>query len=370
MTCRLPRRLLAAALLAVATMGAAAAEEARLERLKIGLLPGESSLTVMRLNEPLRRHLETRLGLPVELQVGTNYAATGEALRFGRLDIAYLGPVTYVLQRERAEIVPFATPRHAKVGAFFEAAIIVPADSRAATLKDLAGAEVAFGDPASTSARGCRATSCWPPGCAPVATTWRTISARMTPWLLRSPTGRRLRAASACRSTSGCWPTEDRSREGARADDVAPGPGISLTFRASSTRRCGKRSPTHSSRSTIRPCSASSTPSASARRRTPTWTGARLGRRAARAGNPVSNPPAPSIRSSRWSWPSAAGATGLRMLLGLAIAPCSRLARGVGRARVAPLMRTPGAPFFSSFSTRRRRTRARAGVAQNRCSKR
>ena len=151
MTCLLPRRLVAAGLLAVATMGAAAAGEARPERLKIGLLPGESSLTVMRLNEPLRRYLEAKLGLPVELQVGTNYAATGEALRFGRLDIAYLGPVTYVLQREKAEIVLFATPSHAKVGAFFEAAIIVPADSRATTLKDLAGAEIVFGDPASTS---------------------------------------------------------------------------------------------------------------------------------------------------------------------------------------------------------------------------
>src|SRR5215470_3368765 len=104
MTCLLPRRLVAAGLLAVATMGAAEAEEARLERLKIGLLPGESSLTVMRLNEPLRRYLETKLGLAVDLQVGTNYSATGEALRFGRLDIAYLGPVTYVLQREKAEI--------------------------------------------------------------------------------------------------------------------------------------------------------------------------------------------------------------------------------------------------------------------------
>jgi phosphonate transport system substrate-binding protein len=143
--------LFAAGLFAVATMGAAEAGEARLERLKIGLLPGESSLTVMRLNEPLRRHLESKLGMPVELQVGTNYAATGEALRFGRLDVAYLGPVTYVLQHEKADIVLFATPRHAKVGAFFEAAIIVPADSRATTLKDLAGAEIAFGDPASTS---------------------------------------------------------------------------------------------------------------------------------------------------------------------------------------------------------------------------
>jgi phosphonate transport system substrate-binding protein len=148
---RLLRPLLAAVLIALATMGVGRADDAQPERLRIGLLPGESSLTVMRLFEPLRRYLEGKLGLPVELQVGTNYAATGEALRFGRLDIAYLGPVTYVLQHERAELVLFATPSHPKVGAVFEAAIIVPADSPARTLKDLAGTEIVFGDPASTS---------------------------------------------------------------------------------------------------------------------------------------------------------------------------------------------------------------------------
>ena len=46
----------------------------------MGLLPGESAPTVMRLNEPLRTYLEKRLGIPVELFVGANYAATGEAL--------------------------------------------------------------------------------------------------------------------------------------------------------------------------------------------------------------------------------------------------------------------------------------------------
>jgi phosphonate transport system substrate-binding protein len=150
MTCLLRPRL-AAILIALVTMGVARADDARPERLRIGLLPGETSLTVMRLYEPLRRLIETKLGLPVELQVGNSYAATGEALRFGRLDIAYLGPVTYVLQREKAEIVTFATPRHPEVGAVFEAAIIVPADSPATTLKDLAGTDIAFGDPASTS---------------------------------------------------------------------------------------------------------------------------------------------------------------------------------------------------------------------------
>jgi phosphonate transport system substrate-binding protein len=149
---RLLRPRLVAALTALAAItGAARADDAAPQRLRIGLLPGESSLTVMRVFEPLRRELESKLGIPVELQVGTNYAATGEALRFRRLDVAYLGPVTYVLQREKARLISFATPRHPKAGASFEAAIIVPADSPARTLRDLAGTDIVFGDPASTS---------------------------------------------------------------------------------------------------------------------------------------------------------------------------------------------------------------------------
>lgn len=138
-------------LIALTAAGVVAADQFLPERLRIGLLPGESAPTVLRLNEPMRAYLEKRLGLPVELEVGTTYAATGEALRFGRIDIAYLGPVTYVLQSERSPLVPFAKPSHRGVGSVFEAAIIVPADSTARTLKDLVGAEIAFGDPASTS---------------------------------------------------------------------------------------------------------------------------------------------------------------------------------------------------------------------------
>ena len=129
----------------------AAEDSANPTKLKIGLLPGESAPTVMRLNEPLRVYLEKALGMPVELTVGANYAATSEALRFGRIDIAYLGPVTYILQSRRVQLEPFARPSHAVVGPTFQAVVIVPADSKAQTLKDLKGKEVAFGDPASTS---------------------------------------------------------------------------------------------------------------------------------------------------------------------------------------------------------------------------
>ncbi|WP_019173752.1 phosphate/phosphite/phosphonate ABC transporter substrate-binding protein [Pseudaminobacter salicylatoxidans] len=137
--------------LLLVALGPASADDTIPERLRIGLLPGESAPTVLRLNEPMREYLEKRLGLPVDLVVGTTYSATGEALRFGRIDIAYLGPVTYVLQSQRAPLVPFARPSHHEVGPVFEAAIIVPADSAVQSLKDLAGAEIVFGDPASTS---------------------------------------------------------------------------------------------------------------------------------------------------------------------------------------------------------------------------
>jgi phosphonate transport system substrate-binding protein len=105
----------------------------------------------MRLNEPLRAYLEKRLSVKVELVVGANYAATGEALRFGRLDVAYLGPVTYILRSRSAKLEPFARPTHASVGPTFKAVIIVPPDSPAKSLGDLKGQDIAFGDPASTS---------------------------------------------------------------------------------------------------------------------------------------------------------------------------------------------------------------------------
>ena len=125
--------------------------QARPSKLVVGLLPGESAPTVMRLNEPLRAYLQKQLGIPVELVVGASYAATGEALRFGRIDIAYLGPVTYILQSRRARLEPFARPSHPVEGPTFKAVIIVPSGSPAQKLADLKGKDIAFGDPASTS---------------------------------------------------------------------------------------------------------------------------------------------------------------------------------------------------------------------------
>ena len=149
-----PRKVfLFAALLACVILGhpAGVAAQSHPLTLVVGLLPGESQETVRRLNEPLRVYLQQRLNLPVELMVGETYAATGEALRFGRIDIAYLGPITYLLRSRSAKMEAFARPSHEGVGPWFKAVIIVPADSSAKTLADLKDTVIAFGDRASTS---------------------------------------------------------------------------------------------------------------------------------------------------------------------------------------------------------------------------
>ncbi len=123
-----------------------------MKAIRCGLLPGESRAVVERLNGPLRAYLSRCLGMPVEMVIGSSYVATGEALRRGELDLAYLGPVTYILQSRVADLEPFARPTHGgRTGPTFQAAIIVPADSPATGLTDLKGCEVAMGDLASTS---------------------------------------------------------------------------------------------------------------------------------------------------------------------------------------------------------------------------
>lgn len=121
--------------------------------IRCALLPGESAAVVAARNEPLRAYLQRCLGMPVELTIGSTYVATAEALRRGEVDLAYLGPVTYILQSRCADLEPFARPTHGgSVGPTFRAVIIVPSESTVDDLAQLRGREIALGDMASTSA--------------------------------------------------------------------------------------------------------------------------------------------------------------------------------------------------------------------------
>src|SRR5262245_33101592 len=77
-------------------------------RLKVALLPDENASTVIANNEKLKEYLEQQLDKEIDLVVTTDYSSMIEAMRHGRLDLAYFGPLSYVLAKQKSNIEPFA----------------------------------------------------------------------------------------------------------------------------------------------------------------------------------------------------------------------------------------------------------------------
>jgi len=116
----------------------------------VALLPDESSAKIIQDNQGLKSYLEQRLGKPVKLHVLTSYAAMIEAVRAKNIDLAYFGPLSYCMAREKCDIDCFAAK--VKDGSTTYRSILIA--NRDAGIKDLAGVKgkkMAFGDVASTS---------------------------------------------------------------------------------------------------------------------------------------------------------------------------------------------------------------------------
>jgi phosphonate transport system substrate-binding protein len=136
--------------LAALAFDTARAAESDPKVLKVALLPDENAATVIKNNQPLRLHLQKALGKEVELVVTTDYSSMIEAMRHGRIDLGYFGPLSYVLARQKCQIEPFAAMIH-KGATTYQAVVIAHAGSGVTSLEGAAGRDVAFGDPASTS---------------------------------------------------------------------------------------------------------------------------------------------------------------------------------------------------------------------------
>ena len=117
------------------------------DTLKVALLPDENAGTVIKNNQPLKEYLETTLGKKVELIVTTDYSSMIEAMRHGRLDLAYFGPLSYVLARQKSEIEPFAALK-SKGSTTYQSVVIANVASGVKSIADVKGRNVAFGDKA------------------------------------------------------------------------------------------------------------------------------------------------------------------------------------------------------------------------------
>ncbi|MEL6480388.1 MAG: PhnD/SsuA/transferrin family substrate-binding protein, partial [Pseudomonadota bacterium] len=109
---RFTLKTLAAAAL-VTFSGVATAADYNPDTLKVALLPDENAATVIQDNKPLAAYLEKELGKEIELIVTTDYSSMIEAMRFGRIDVAYFGPASYTIAKDKMQggdldIMPFA----------------------------------------------------------------------------------------------------------------------------------------------------------------------------------------------------------------------------------------------------------------------
>jgi len=121
------------------------------DKLRVALLPDENAATLIQNAQPLKAYLEARLKKEIEIIVTTDYSSMIEAMRFGRIEVAYFGPFSYVLAKSRAkEIEPFAVGVE-KGSSSYNAILIATADGPVKRIDDIRGKPFGFGDQASTS---------------------------------------------------------------------------------------------------------------------------------------------------------------------------------------------------------------------------
>lgn len=135
---------------AMLTQIAHAGPEPDPDTLKVALLPDENAATVIKNNEPLKQYLETKLGKEIDLVVTTDYSSMIEAMRHGRLDLGYFGPLSYVLAKQKSDIEAFAALVK-KGSKTYQAVLIGNAEAGVDSYEAIEGKDVVFGDVASTS---------------------------------------------------------------------------------------------------------------------------------------------------------------------------------------------------------------------------
>lgn len=144
------RHFFIATLLAAASFSTVQAQSLDPKTLRVALLPDENASTIIQNAQPLKAHLEKTLNRNIELVVTTDYSSMIEAMRFGRIEVAYFGPLSYVLAKSKSDIEAFAVGV-TKGSPTYTSVVITQSDSPLKSLKDLGGKTVAYGDRASTS---------------------------------------------------------------------------------------------------------------------------------------------------------------------------------------------------------------------------
>lgn len=148
-------------LLALGSLGnpqlARAAECENPDSLTFAMIPTEESVAELELYQPVTKRMEQLTGKKIEFFMPTSYASVVEGLLSKFVDVAVLGPYTYVIANEKDESIEvFATyakkPGHMQEeGPGYRGVLISKKGSKFTSIESLKGSTLGLTDPGSTS---------------------------------------------------------------------------------------------------------------------------------------------------------------------------------------------------------------------------
>ncbi len=128
------------------------AQEKWPDQVIFGVIPVAGSTSMKENFGPLTSYLEKQLGIKVKLQLSGDYTAVITGMQYKKIDIAYLGPKSYVEAAKRAKAEALVVEVDAESGLpGYRGTIITKKGSGLKTLADLKGKRWAFTSSQSTS---------------------------------------------------------------------------------------------------------------------------------------------------------------------------------------------------------------------------
>ncbi|MCP5156178.1 MAG: phosphate/phosphite/phosphonate ABC transporter substrate-binding protein [Ectothiorhodospiraceae bacterium] len=148
---------LAGALAMTSAVSVGAAECRNPEALTFAMVPTEETVAELELYKPVTDRMAKLTGKKIQFFMPTSYASVVEGLLGGFVDVAVLGPYSYIIANEKDPTIEvFATyakkPGHLQEeGPGYRAALISKKGSKFTSVESLKGATIGLTDPGSTS---------------------------------------------------------------------------------------------------------------------------------------------------------------------------------------------------------------------------
>lgn len=126
------------------------AADKNVRALKLAVHPYLAASSIVEKFTPLADYLSGELGRPVLISVAKDYATHIDWIGQGAVDIAYMGPASYVILTESYGLRPLLCVLELNGKTTFQGIIVKTDASPLKSLADLKGKRFAFGDPNST----------------------------------------------------------------------------------------------------------------------------------------------------------------------------------------------------------------------------